>query len=349
MKGEIIYSSAPAEALTSLLERLDADRVFVLTDSNVASLAARLVPAGEHIVIAPGEGSKTLEGAVSIWRRLVNAGATRRSVLVNVGGGVVSDLGGFVAATFKRGMRAVNVATTLLAAADAAIGGKTGIDFEDLKNEIGVFAMPEAVVISEEFLQTLPEAELLSGFGEVVKMALLTDAGLYGALLNGDALADASLMGRAMRNAAEAKARIVRLDPREQGLRRILNLGHTVGHALEMVTAAGEYPLSHGAAVAHGILAALILSERYAGLDPSVRDDYKTKILDRYYQALSLTAEECARVIALMAHDKKNRRAGEISFVLIEAPGEPVQEYSLPSDPAQLLPFLTSIYCPCNY
>lgn len=309
--------------LGEALEDIDADKIILLTEENVKEKAnISLDFADEIIVIPAGEKSKDLNTLEGIWRRLVECGATRRSLLVNLGGGTVSDLGGFGASTFKRGIRFVNVPTTLLAVADAAIGGKTGINFMGLKNEIGSFAMPEKVVVIPSLTRTLPESEMKSGFAEIVKMALIGDEALYRRLVEGDALSDSALMEEAMLFAARKKEEIVAEDPREQGLRRVLNFGHTAGHAYEAYAAESGHPISHGEAVAHGIIAAMRKSEKEAGFSPELTAEYKERILDRYYQPLPFGDEARGRLEELMAHDKKNRGDGRINFILIERPGK---------------------------
>lgn len=321
----ITYTDNLGDTLRSLVAGLDADKVFVLTDSNVAALNLFEIPEDWNVrVVEAGEGSKSLDTAASLWQWLTESGATRRSVLVNLGGGVVTDLGGFVAATFKRGIRFVNVPTTLLGAVDAAIGGKTGIDFMGYKNEIGAFAPAERIVICPKVLDTLPEREIRSGFAEVVKMALITDAGLYRELLEGDALHDKELMGRAMLHAARAKEEVVRIDPKERGVRRVLNFGHTAGHAYESYAARTGHPVSHGEAVAHGMMHALEVSRDREGFPAEEVERYRSRILERYYAPLPFGAEAEEEIARLMTHDKKNRTASEISYVLLRAPGHPV-------------------------
>lgn len=340
--GKVIYTDEPSDSLKGCIDELDADKVFVLTDRNVEEKTGidveKFAPGAQKILIEPGEESKDLRTASHIWSELGTGGATRRSVLVNVGGGVVSDLGGFAASVFKRGIRFINVPTTVLAAADAAIGGKTGIDYMGLKNEIGTFAMPEKVIVSREWFSTLGRNEILSGFGEIVKMALLTAPDLYRELLDKDALADEDLFGRALRYASVAKEEIVEKDPTEKGLRRILNLGHTAGHAFEMIAAEKGQPITHGEAVAHGIYYALRISEKYCGLAPEVAAEYKERILERYYNSLSLSGDDMASLLEKMSHDKKNRNDGRISFVLISAPGHPLEAVEL--EPTLLPDFL---------
>lgn len=311
-------------SLHEVLHPLNPDKIFVLTDVNVKDKCKFDFSFCDSLkTVEPGESSKNIENIIGIWKWLSDEGATRSSVLLNVGGGVVSDLGGFAAATFKRGIRFVNVPSTLLAMADAAIGGKTGIDFNGLKNEIGAFAMPEAVVIIPRLLDSLPETEILSGFAEVVKMALLTDRHLYERLLNEDALTDKALMSVALRHAAKSKEEIVALDPKEKGMRRILNLGHTAGHAFETLAAQIGRPISHGEAVAHGILIALRRSNELLGFPQEEIKRYEERILNRYYKPLPFGDEMKDRIEDIMRHDKKNIRFGEINFVLLKDIAKP--------------------------
>lgn len=324
--GKVVYVESADTALANVLDSLDSDRVFLLTDSNVAPVCRLDMGRFSSVhVIEPGERSKCVEGACGVWGWLTGAGATRKSVLVNCGGGVVTDLGGFAAATFKRGIRFVNIPTSVLGAVDAAIGGKTGIDFMGYKNEVGAFVPAERVVVSAEYLDTLPQTEVISGLGEVVKMAMITDETMYRRILEGNVLTDRSLLAAAMRHAALAKEDIVEQDPRERGLRRILNFGHTAGHAFEMLAASLGTPVSHGGAVAHGILTALRMSARMLGLPREVAGEYAERILRRYFSPLPFeVAARRDELLRLMAHDKKNTHEGEVTFVLLESIGNPV-------------------------
>lgn len=302
-----------------------ADRLLVLTDSNVA----RLLPDGfladaPRMTVEAGEESKSVEGAVSVWHFLKENGALRRSVLVNVGGGMVSDLGGFAAATFKRGIGCINVPTTLLAAVDAAIGGKTGINFEGLKNEVGAFALPLGVFPLTALFDTLPTDEWLSGAGEAIKTGLLDSEDLYRLAVSEAFIIDRdpAVVEEVVARCAAYKEGIVKRDFREGGLRRILNLGHTFGHAIESWKMAAGRPMPHGVAVAHGIAAALRKSVKEAGLPLAVAEDYE-KILNRYFPALDMTPAQLAEAAEYMRHDKKNTIAGEPSWVLLKAIGTP--------------------------
>ena len=208
---------------------------------------------------------------------------------------------------------------------DAAIGGKTGIDFGGLKNEVGAFRMPERVIVDASWLATLPQAQMREGLAEVVKSALLGSAAVYGELLNLPEVLTPRNVGQAAEWSARFKEGVVARDPHEKGLRRILNLGHTAGHAFESLAARVGKPIGHGTAVAHGLLVALKLSERLTGLSAGIANEYEQKILKRFYPALPAECHDEAELVSIMAHDKKNPAVGEISFVLLRAVGEPVE------------------------
>ena len=302
-----------------------ADRVFVLTDSNVAPLSEGLLAGCPRLVVEAGEGSKSVEGAVRVWRFLTDAGALRRSVLVNVGGGMVSDLGGFAAATFKRGIGCVNLPTTLLAAVDAAIGGKTGINFAGLKNEVGAFAMPLGVFPLTSLFGSLPEPEWLSGAGEALKTGLLASEELFRLVCSEAFLVERrpDVVDSVVAACQTFKESVVAEDFREGGRRRILNLGHTAGHAIEAWCMAHGREMPHGIAVAHGLREALRLSVERAGLPREVPEVYG-KVLEKYFPPLGMTPEQWEEASAYMAHDKKTTVAGRVDWVLLRGVGDPM-------------------------
>lgn len=315
------------EELAEYIREASPDRVIVLTDSRVASL---LPPLEWDIVTVPeGEASKSLESLQLVWDALAEHGATRQSLLVNVGGGMVSDLGGFAAGTFKRGIRHINVPTTLLAMADAAIGGKTAIDYRGLKNEIGMFKMPERVITDPGWLVTLSPEQLRDGLAEVVKSAMLGSETIYRSILE---LPD-TLTAYALHDAALFSSRfkedVVARDPREGGVRRILNLGHTAGHAYESLAAQKGVPVSHGHAVAYGLHTALLLSVRLCGLDGKVPEEYAARVLRRHYPPLPVGIEDVDALINLMRSDKKNPRHGMIGFVLLRDIGDAIESLTV--------------------
>lgn len=322
--------------LGSVLQRVeDADRIFLLSDANVAPLLAdveaccrRHAPTA-RITVAAGERCKSLAAVADVISGLQNGGATRRSLLVAAGGGSVTDLGGFCAAVFKRGIRYVNYATTLLGAVDAAIGGKTAIDFGGLKNDIGAFHQPLATVTASELLASLPRRELLSGYAEMVKTAAISSPALYHRLLDADrVLADPALLAGAADECAAFKKEVTDADPLEKGLRRILNFGHTAGHAFEALLLDRSTPVTHGTAVAHGMLAAFVASHFHCGLPSHFLYTYRDYLL-QFYNRLPIFCNDCKELVALMLHDKKNRSSERISMVLLNAIGAPAEPVAL--------------------
>ncbi len=318
--------------LKTVSERLCArGQVYVITDSNVERLVLpRLAEEWPELMALPryavpaGEPNKTIAQMTAIWTFLAEAGATRNALLLNIGGGMVTDMGGFAAATFKRGVRCVNVPTTLLGAVDAATGGKTGVDLLSYKNEVGAFHSPEEVIIDCRLFDTLPRAELLSGYGEMLKTGLIADAGLYDRLLHGSAgLERPGTLEPEVMRCVEIKREITEADPTEKGLRKTLNFGHTAGHAMESLCLEKGAPVPHGVAVAHGILVALILSHLVLEMDSSHIYAYRD-MLRALYGRLNIACSDVPRLLELMGHDKKNSRAGRRNFTLLRAPGSPV-------------------------
>ena len=280
-------------------------RRFVVTDESVAR--AHRVAGDERIVIMPGEEHKTIHGAEFVLRALAQAGAERGDLVAAVGGGVVGDLAGFCAAVYQRGMRHVQVPTTLVAQVDSAYGGKTGVDLPEGKNYAGAYHQPAAVICDPAALDTLPAEELAAGYAEVVKTALIAGGPLWARVRQGGEV-DASTITSCLRT----KLAVVAADERDAGLRQVLNLGHTVGHAIEAATGYARY--RHGEAVALGLLAALRLSGRDA-LRSEVEDLLAARGLPRDFRGASVDD-----VLTLVERDKK-RTGGRVPFVLVEAPG----------------------------
>ena len=300
----------------------EASQVFILTDENVApfwlpevAYWLRCDPAVD-IVIKPGEQHKNLQTVQRIWKTLLKHHADRNALLVNLGGGVITDLGGFAASTYKRGIKFINTPTTLLAMVDAAIGGKTGIDFGGGKNQIGTFAEAEEVIIDPVFLSTLPRRELLSGMAEMLKYGFIADANLLRVNLDNYQVHIA--------RCGEIKREIVAKDPTEKGLRKILNFGHTIGHAIESHCLATDSPLLHGEAVTLGMAAALWLSVKQCGLDKKVLQNYEKQLPMLLSEAeINLTEADMDSSLAYLALDKKNK-GEKPQFVLLEAVGKPI-------------------------
>jgi len=337
---KILFSNDIPASLSALLADMEPGGVFVITDANVERIVLpRLALDYPVIAIPAGDDHKNLASLSAVWERLVELGATRASVIINIGGGVATDLGGFAAATFKRGVRFINVPTTLLSAVDAAVGGKTGINFAGLKNEVGAFAPAAGVVISASTFSTLPPAELLSGYAEMIKHALLSSPEEYAEILAYTPLeGDADRLLGLLTESVRVKERIVDQDPTERGLRRALNLGHTVGHAFESFALSKGEPLPHGHAVAAGLVAELVISHLQKGFPTSLIYPLRDFIRQNGYILPSFTCDDYPRLLALMSHDKKNERAGRINFTLLSAPGEIHIDCNL--EPAEVSPAL---------
>ncbi|HEX4010080.1 MAG TPA: bifunctional shikimate kinase/3-dehydroquinate synthase [Solirubrobacteraceae bacterium] len=289
-------------------------RRFLVSDYNAGRLYAdRLAPLDGRVTIMPGEQSKTIAHAEIVWSELARGGMTRSDVVVALGGGVVGDLAGFCAATYQRGVRLVQVPTTLVAQVDSAYGGKTGVDLSEAKNYVGAYHQPRAVIADTDTLSTLPSAELSAGYAEVVKTALIAGGGLWGRVRDGAGW-EGSDWPDVIAACALTKLRIVARDERDDGLRQTLNLGHTVGHAIETVTGYASY--RHGEAVALGLLAALRLSG--AG---DLRDEV-AELLRSHGLPTELTEVDPDAVVMATARDKKRMGEGPVPFVLLDAPGQ---------------------------
>ncbi len=332
--------SALATDIDTVCGKADKKSWFVITDANVETVLAdlfeksRVLASAPRFIVSPGETNKTPETLIKIWQWLSDNGATRQSGVINVGGGLVTDIGGFAAATFKRGIPYINVPTTLLGAVDAAVGGKTAVNLGVLKNEVGAFAEPSAVVVSAAPLATLSAGELMSGYAEMLKTGLISSPELYKELREVDrVLTDSQHLEKLMRQCMDFKSEVTSGDLHENGRRKILNFGHTAGHAFEALTREQGKALPHGVAVAYGMLTALVLSHILKGMPTDTLYDYANNVLRPYYHAmaqkngyspLSFSCNDYPRLLELMGHDKKNAVAGKPRFVLLEAPGHPV-------------------------
>lgn len=326
MSQKILYTNLVSEALGDIIAEMKPAGVYVITDTNVEQLVLlrlNLPDVRAVIAVEPGDENKDLLSLSHIWGRLSKKGATRKSLVINIGGGVVTDMGGFAAATFKRGVRFVNVPTTLLSAVDAAVGGKTGINFDGLKNEIGAFAPADAVVISTIFFSTLPHSEILSGYAEMLKHGLLSSPESFAELLAHPLdTANPEALLSLLEQSVKVKERIVLADPLEKGLRRALNLGHTAGHAFEALALERGCPVPHGYAVAWGTLVELILSHLKEGMDSKHLHALASFLRSQGYGTPAIDCKDYPELIALMRHDKKNDSPEAINFTLLGAPGD---------------------------
>ncbi|MBQ2046918.1 MAG: 3-dehydroquinate synthase [Muribaculaceae bacterium] len=326
---DLIFSNDVASHLDALVEKYNPSKLFVLVDENTSKHVlpmlvneSKTVANATVITIAAGDTNKDIESLMHIWTQLVEGGATRKSMLINLGGGVVSDIGGFAGATFKRGIRFVNIPTTLLSAVDAAVGGKTGINFHGFKNEIGAFCEAEAVIISTRFLETLSSEELLSGYAEMLKHGLISNVDTYNRFLAKDvANIDTDEMLQLLEESVMVKKRIVEEDPTEKGIRRALNLGHTAGHAFESLALQRKSPIPHGYAVAWGLVVELILSHMQLKF-PSIELTRLATYIYENYGAFHITCDDYDALIEFMRHDKKNDSANAINFTMLKQVGD---------------------------
>ncbi len=326
-KQEVILCESLEKSLIHAIERCPHDKLFILTDEHTRRLC---LPALENlpeikeavsITIGAEDVHKTLETLASVWTALSNQGATRHSLLINLGGGMVTDLGGFAAATFKRGMAYINLPTTLLAMVDASVGGKTGINFNGLKNEIGAFAPASSVLIETDFLRTLDAANFFSGYAEMLKHGLISRTDHWAELLNFDtAHIDYRVLKQLVGQSVQVKEEIVAQDPYEKGIRKALNLGHTVGHAFESLALTENRPVLHGYAVAWGMVCELYLSHLRVGF-PKDKMRQTIQFIKENYGIFHFDCKKYEQLYAYMTHDKKNT-SGIINFTLLKEIGD---------------------------
>lgn len=331
MQQHIIISNDIEHDLATAVAESEHDRVFVLTDDTtheccLPKVAMQLAQYDAvPITIAHGDQHKTLAALGDVWTALQQGGATRHSLLINLGGGMITDLGGFAAATFKRGINFINIPTTLLAMVDAAVGGKTGINFGGLKNEIGAFADARFVIINTCFLDTLDAENLCSGYAEMLKHALISDERMWAEHVNFDlSQPDLAELQRMVAESISVKGSIVAEDPHEHGIRKALNFGHTIGHALEefalQQATPKNRPLLHGYAVAFGLIGELYMSARKADF-PTERLHQTARFIRENYAQTEFTCNDYPTLLNLMRHDKKNT-SGVINFTLLHNIGD---------------------------
>lgn len=323
----ILYTHDIVPTLEACLRDKKYDRIFLLDDTVthvhcLPLLSAWVEERGVQVLtMEAGDVAKNLDTLSSIWQQLTEKGASRHSLLINLGGGVVTDLGGFAAATFKRGIDFINIPTTLLSMVDAAVGGKTGINFAGLKNEIGAFRSAVDVIVDTTFLRTLDNENICSGYAEMLKHALLHNAEMWADHLQQDLQhPDYEALARLVQQSIDVKERIVGEDPHEKGLRKALNLGHTFGHAFESLALSQGRPVLHGYAVAWGIVCELYLSSVLLGF-PSAHFHPTVRFVRETYGQFSFTCKDYDRLLDYIRHDKKNV-GGQVNFTLLKDIGQ---------------------------
>jgi 3-dehydroquinate synthase len=312
-------------------------KLFILVDENthqscLSSLIGKVpqLAQSEVLEIPAGEDSKSIDVCKQLWSVLGELGADRQAVLINLGGGVVSDLGGFVAGAFKRGIRFINIPTSLLAQVDASVGGKVGVNLNGLKNEVGLFNNPEAVYVDPQFLDTLPRNELLSGFAEMVKHALIFDAEYWKQILE-VSFYDMASLDKPIHRSIQIKSEITNSDPFESGRRKVLNFGHTIGHALESHSFESDSKnLLHGEAIAAGMVCEAFISYKKELLYEDELDEIVSFIFS-HYPKVNIPEISSHRIIQLMLHDKKNRE-GRILMSLLNHIGDSLIDQEVHAD-----------------
>jgi 3-dehydroquinate synthase len=314
--------------------------VYILTDENVHRFClpalVGIIPGLSEIpvyVLPAGEKAKEVPALEDVWKWLINGGASRNSILVNLGGGVVSDLGGFAAATFNRGMRYINLPTSLIGQADAAIGGKTGLNLLGMKNQAGLFADPAAVFIMPSFLKTLPDLHVRSGWAEIIKSAVLAGNGFWDKVKN-LSRPDNSMLFDLIAEAVKFKCEVVAADPYDLNTRTILNFGHTVGHSLEsLYLDLGQDEYTHGEAVASGMICEAWISGKLTGM-PENEINQLTGLICNFFDLKPVEEKHFAFLSEVLKFDKKKSFKGT-GYSLLEKIGNPVQ--GIPVDQQTLL------------
>lgn len=337
-QAPVFYSEKAYLELNEYINQAKHSAIFILVDSNthehcLSRFLQRLETdqSFEIIEMEAGEESKNIETCSGIWSTLSELGADRKSLLINLGGGVVTDLGGFVASTFKRGIAYINVPTTLLSMVDASVGGKTGVDLGNLKNQIGVITQPEMVLIDSKYLNTLPANEMRSGLAEILKHGLISSEAYWKKTTNLQELTIEDLDGL-ISESVSIKTKVVQEDPREENQRKTLNFGHTFGHAIEshFLTHPEKSKLLHGEAVAVGMIMATFISTKITDFPKEKLTSITEKILD-IFPKVNLEETDFEKIVELLKFDKKNTH-GNINFVLLKDIGQPVIDCRVPEN-----------------
>ncbi len=334
----VLYGEKSYSALNDFLKESQPSKIFILVDTNTHEFCLSYFlqqlnseTETEVIEIQDGEEFKTLQTCEGVWNALSELEADRKSLLLNLGGGVVTDLGGFVASAFKRGIQFINIPTTLLAMVDASVGGKTGVDLGNLKNQIGVINQPEMVLIDTQFLSSLPKEEMRSGLAEILKHGLIASENYWEKVSDLSQL-DLSDLEEIIKESVEIKKAIVTQDPLEKSLRKTLNFGHTLGHAIESycLTHPEKKRLLHGEAIAAGMILETFVSRKMQNFPEEKLKNIREVIINIYGKE-DFSEDDIKQIKDLMKFDKKNER-GNINFVLLEDIGKPVIDIVVPDE-----------------
>jgi 3-dehydroquinate synthase len=325
--SNIVFSQQIGTELQNIIQKYPSGKVFLLTDQTASGFCMPLIQevidefSVKCITISSGEENKNIQSVIQVWDFLSNSGADRKSLLINIGGGMLTDLGGFAASTFKRGLDFVNVPTTLLAQVDASLGGKTGFNFNGLKNEIGVFMEPNSVIINTNFLKTIDHENFLSGYAEMLKHGLIKNRDHWDELLTFDmGNINYDALQEIIAHSVAVKEWHVLNDLTEQNIRKALNFGHTIGHAFESYAMKTGRPILHGYAVVYGMISELYLSVKQCGLGIAELNEISGWMLEKYGK-FEIQESDFEALYQLMTHDKKNE-GKRINFTLIPEIGK---------------------------
>lgn len=331
---EVHINELAQAALNQHIAKRNYSQIFLLVDENTKAFCLPIFKKfidfniDAILEIKSGEENKNIHTCLQLWEDLSNLDGDRKSVLINLGGGVLTDMGGFVASTFKRGIDFINIPTTLLSMVDASIGGKTGVDLGSLKNQVGVINQPQMVLIFPEFLETLDPRQTRSGFAEMLKHGLIQDSSYWESLTEKANFTDPACIQRSI----AIKNEVVLQDPTEEGLRKILNFGHTLGHAIESycLDNLDKKTLLHGEAIAAGMILEGYLSHEMRGLSKLSVDEIK-KGFSQHFDKVDFTEDDIDAILQLLKYDKKNSH-GNINFVLLQEIGDAVTDIKIPED-----------------
>lgn len=327
-KGTVFFDRDAWKNLSLTIEILNPSQTFILVDEHTEPhcLPYFLEKINNSFLsttirIPSGEEHKNIDTCIYVWEYLAKKNADRSSLIINLGGGMVTDLGGFIAATYNRGIPFINIPTSLLAMVDASVGGKTGIDLHHIKNQIGTITLPEMVVVDIQFLKTLPEQQLLSGYAEMIKHSIIDGETSWNKLQQ-TSVSEISTQKHLIQDSIQIKQKVVQEDPTEKGRRKVLNFGHTLGHAIEshFLGLNSKTSLLHGEAIAIGMILACYISNQMCGLDSGKLEAVSTYILSLFPKR-DFSDIDIKNIIELMSYDKKNRN-GQVLFVLLKDFGD---------------------------
>ena len=321
---DVVFDNELNELQSFLIDH-DYSQLLILVDRNTNDHCLPVIQAAipdivdyDIIEVDPGEENKNIDFCIGVWKTMLDFGADRKALMMNLGGGVVTDMGGFAASTYKRGIDFLNVPTTLLSQVDASVGGKTGIDLDNVKNIIGTFSQPKAVFISNKFLETLDDRQILSGFAEVIKHGLIKDEDLF---IRCKAVNLPEIPEGLVYDSVVIKNSVITEDPTEKGIRKILNFGHTIGHAIEGYSLVNDVnPLLHGEAIAIGMVCEAYLSYKFNNLEKSELDEI-VSYLQSIYPSYQLNSAIYPELLDLMKNDKKNE-GNKLGFALLRSIGD---------------------------